>query len=480
MKPRFYGNTWLVAGIFVLGLSLTAAFTLFSITSITLNSPTNSTFTSDNTPDFNFTALSDSDSTLSCSLIIDSVAFGTNASANNNTATTITANTSLSDGARIWGIDCTDTNGTVSSENRTLTVDTQPPSFNFTSPTPANGSTVTDDTAIINITVEDATSPIDTCTIEFDGANDTMSVFGSGLQLYCESTFPNLAEGEYNYTTYVNDSAGNSVAAGPRFFTVNADAPVIASITAGAITASSATISWETDEAANSTVSYGIDSPGENSSSNSSLAMVHSITLGNLDSDTTYFFNVTSCNALGVCNTTGTYDFTTLSSGGGGGGGALTPIVAMEVFLQPGQTEEFELRRGESVAFELGFERHSVRISQVSENSAEFVITSAPQRIVLNEGQSADIDTNDNKINDLQITLLSVEGNLVTFSLAYLQEIFPEPPQTEQPVTPVIQEQPFVETNALTALLALLAVAGLLYMLSSKKRSRKSNAKKSV
>ncbi|HDD44267.1 MAG TPA: hypothetical protein ENG63_05340 [Candidatus Desulfofervidus auxilii] len=62
--------------------------------SITLNSPVNGTFTNDNTPDFNFTVIGNRNS-YSCELFIDGESYGT-ATANNNTATVITANSNVS------------------------------------------------------------------------------------------------------------------------------------------------------------------------------------------------------------------------------------------------------------------------------------------------------------------------------------------------------------------------------------------------
>ena len=91
--------------------------------SITLNSPPDQTKTSDPTPDFNFT-VSGTKSSYSCELFINNTGYGTT-TANNNTATIITANYSLLGGVYNWYINCTAGGATVQSEIRELTISTQ-------------------------------------------------------------------------------------------------------------------------------------------------------------------------------------------------------------------------------------------------------------------------------------------------------------------------------------------------------------------
>ena len=92
---------------------------------VILNSPKNNTWTSDNTPDFNFTAISDSASTLNCTLWINNSMYGTNSSVINNTATIITANHSLTyftDYDQSIFINCSDGTNTNTSKPITLYV----------------------------------------------------------------------------------------------------------------------------------------------------------------------------------------------------------------------------------------------------------------------------------------------------------------------------------------------------------------------
>jgi len=62
----------------------------------TLNYPLNQTFTNNNTPDFNFT-VTGNETSYSCELFLNDTGYGENSSVLNNTATIITANSSIPD-----------------------------------------------------------------------------------------------------------------------------------------------------------------------------------------------------------------------------------------------------------------------------------------------------------------------------------------------------------------------------------------------
>ncbi|MBN2457937.1 PGF-pre-PGF domain-containing protein [Candidatus Woesearchaeota archaeon] len=122
-----------------------------------------------------------------------------------------------------------------------------------------------------------------------------------------------------NYTIYYkcNDSAGNINSPGimHRFsvnMTPDTSLPIISNISADR-TNTTATIIWDTDDMSNSTVYYGTSASALSSSaSNSTITSAHSVTLSGLSSNTTYYYNVSSCNAFGYCNTSTTGSFTTL------------------------------------------------------------------------------------------------------------------------------------------------------------------------
>jgi len=93
--------------------------------------------------------------------------------------------------------------------------------------------------------------------------------------------------------------------------TTDSTPPVITAVAAAA-GSSSATITWTTDEAANSTVAYDTnDTTLSNNVTSAVNETSHSIPLAGLSASTLYYYNVTSCDRYGNCNTTGPYNFTT-------------------------------------------------------------------------------------------------------------------------------------------------------------------------
>jgi hypothetical protein len=93
----------------------------------------------------------------------------------------------------------------------------------------------------------------------------------------------------------------------------DANAPGISNVNATA-TDSTAQITWDTDENSNSSIIYGLTitilnlSAGQDDSVTS-----HSVNIASLSAETLYYYNVTSCDATGNCNTTGPYNFTALA-----------------------------------------------------------------------------------------------------------------------------------------------------------------------
>jgi hypothetical protein len=74
--------------------------------------------------------------------------------------------------------------------------------------------------------------------------------------------------------------------------------PQIAAISARAVSGQSVTVTWGTDEPANSSVNYGTSPTSlTQTASNSSLVTAHSVTLTGLTPNTTYYFRVTSTDA---------------------------------------------------------------------------------------------------------------------------------------------------------------------------------------
>lgn len=127
-----------------------------------------------------------------------------------------------------------------------------------------------------------------------------------------------------NYTLYAKDSAGTYQNHTSSFnFTTNIlieinmteidkTPPEIYNVTNGSVYPAKAYILWNTSEPANSTVLFGTNETSLTSSiGDTSFSTSHIILVYWLTKNTTYHYNVTSCDAAGNCNSSGTYNFTT-------------------------------------------------------------------------------------------------------------------------------------------------------------------------
>jgi len=107
-------------------------------------------------------------------------------------------------------------------------------------------------------------------------------------------------------TTWVNDTATTNVS-------VDTTPPIISGISNGTVTNTTAVILWNTDDFSNSTVLYGTNPTNLSFTAiNASYVQNHSVLLSSLVPNTTYYYNISSCSA-GGCNSSGTYNFTTLA-----------------------------------------------------------------------------------------------------------------------------------------------------------------------
>ena len=201
-----------------------------------------------------------------------------------------------------------------STETRTYIVDNSAPNITFVSPSPANNSFVTSTTATINATVTDATSSIDTCTLNFDGVNESMTKIGAGTSVTCNTTKTGLSQGLHNFTVFANDTADPTGVSETRFFTVDTLSPQIQFVapteTSGSVinrdniqvnvTATDANL-------ANITI-FLFNSTGLVNSTNSTTSPFFLNFTGLADG--TYFFNATTIDGAGNTNNTETRNVT--------------------------------------------------------------------------------------------------------------------------------------------------------------------------
>ena len=139
--------------------------------------------------------------------------------------------------------------------------------------------------------------------IEVDGSLQLAATNTFGISGGIFTTSPLFGSGLggillYPYLGWINSITGSS----------DTTAPVISSVAASDITGNSATITWTTDESADSRVDYGLDTSYGSSVTDATLVTSHSITLTGLDPETIYHYQVTSADGSG--NTAFSADFT--------------------------------------------------------------------------------------------------------------------------------------------------------------------------
>jgi len=125
-----------------------------------------------------------------------------------------------------------------------------------------------------------------------------------------------IASAAYHFQVISTDASDNTATSSDLTFTTMAvpdtTAPVISAIASSA-SEISVTITWNTDEAASSTVEYGADSSYGSSSSSDGLTMSHMITLTDLTPGTLYHFRVSSAGASGNLATSSDLTFSTVA-----------------------------------------------------------------------------------------------------------------------------------------------------------------------
>jgi hypothetical protein len=300
----------------------------------------------------------------------------------------------------------------------------------------------------------------------------------------------------YNYSVSAYDYAGNEGLRNASILintSTDTTAPTISVVVNSTPSSSGITINWTTDEIANSSVNYGLTRDLGTLSTNAALSINHSIELSSLSASTTYYYNITSCDAAGLCGNSSEYNFTTDaaaaspaatggSSGGGGGGGGRSSVVVM------GLTNAFvnyNMERNSVLEFTDNGIVNQIKATTVGTDYLVTLFLPGVQTISLNTGDLLDLDLDGDSNNDITIRLNNISDRVASISLrgnvpAPLRVIdLPEqeqraPPRVEEPVqepTPpkevVIEQYEAKDTKtdvlgyAVTAFMALALMGGL-------------------
>jgi len=190
--------------------------------SISLNFPGNNYNTTLTTINFNWTAIDNVDTNLTCNLTIDGIVNASNIASLNNTATNYSVS-GFADRTHNWSVTCwDDTPNTNTSEIRTFTIDTTPPAWSNNKTSPASGTAYSSGANYqFNITWTDAGVGLDTIQFEhnFTGTPQNVTYTGSsGSEYYLN--YSDLAAGSYYWKSHANDTLSNENTTDSFIYTV--------------------------------------------------------------------------------------------------------------------------------------------------------------------------------------------------------------------------------------------------------------------
>jgi len=395
------------------------------IPNVTIISPKNNSYFKIENVTLNFTVVDDADASLTCWYNLD----GSIANIGNiaNGTYNVTNLTSLSEAYHNISVICQDSNpqnGT--SDTHLFYIDLTKPIVN--SPEPADGDYVEGSIAeTFSIDVNDETS-LNTSSGRFFWRYPAGELFNEENMTCSQSScsydldMSSIPEGKnLDYYFEIKDMAGNTGNNGTNVnpLTVtksDSTSPTLTNI-ASSVTSSSATITWDTNEQANSTVYYGTTQATNSVSDSASLTTTHSITLNDLSSSTLYYYNVSSCDASRNCDTSSQYNFTTSAAqedrdttngggGGGGGGGDGRTYLVTDEQLSKGYTKE--MSGGDRFKFTLENETHYVAVDSVTSTTVTINATSEVQQVILSKGEEEYFELTGDKYYDLSVKVNNI------------------------------------------------------------------------
>ncbi|MEA3249304.1 MAG: fibronectin type III domain-containing protein, partial [Patescibacteria group bacterium] len=198
-------------------------------------------------------------------------------------------------------------NQACSGDNTFMTLDDTPPVISNVQVTGITGTSAT----ITWDTDESSDSNVDYDTVAGPPYGDTES--DATMVTSHSITVIGLTSGTtYHYRVRSGDASSNEAfTADAVFTTADADAPVISNIRVTDVAATSVIVRWDTDEAADSKVDYGLIATYTDIETDATMVIDHAVTLSGLTSSTTYHYRVRSADASSNESASGDLTFTT-------------------------------------------------------------------------------------------------------------------------------------------------------------------------
>jgi len=408
-------------------------------------------------------------------------------SSNSSTSPFFVNISNLANGIYLFNATAFDLAGNINNtETRNFTIDTTAVVITFVDPTPANNS-VQGTSVIINATVVNGASSIETCLLEFDGVNQTMTKVGSGSSVSCNATKTSLSEGRHNYTLFANTTSGVS-ASKSRIFTVDTTNPqvTIVSPANGTIfTVDNYAIDIRLNESGY--CEYSVNSGVTNNtltanSSNTGFTGTRSgVSNGN------YVLNAYCNDTAGNRNNTQNASFSVnvaaaaapavpAASGGGGGGGAVTPTGVWINTFTPANIEFVtgytrELNQRERIRINVNGLPHYVGIINISTNTMLIEVTSTPQNDTLRIGETRRYDVTNDSYYDIKVTLNGIKNGKANLTVTSIREAIaampavPAAPEVTPEAEEIVPEEARKITNIIYPIILVLISLAILALL---------------
>ena len=217
----------------------------------------------------------------------------------------------------VWGIEVSEqSNSNVInfSDNRTIGIDSIFPTV--TSISPANNSVIDGTEVTFKFTPTDLNLNLVKIITNVNGSlfeNYTNTSPTSGEEIVHKIT---VIDGTFNFSVTANDSAGNVIITSNFTFTVDTTLPNITFTGNESVDrfCDQRRLTWTTNESTNFTFYIDLDTEVIDGEifTNSTKSINHSLDFDfNFNAEVQHFFNITSCDAGGNCNTSGQFTFDT-------------------------------------------------------------------------------------------------------------------------------------------------------------------------
>ena len=399
------------------------------------------------------------------------------------------------DGNYIWTCDTEDSspgNNVSVAANRTVIVDATVPS-NITINSPVNNTNLSTGTLNLNWSAVDNVYTYTTCSVTVDGTvNGTGIVVQNGTSNNGSRQITGLSNADHTVNVTCNDGNSNSNTSATFKISVDAGGPTL-SISPSSNTALSLGQSQSVSCSASSVTSItslSLSVAGTNvcSGLNSCSGTYQAGTSG----DKT--MTCTSTNSAGVSASksitftvstdSGTPTSPPISTIGGGGGGGVSTTQFDIDFTKVSEDRIVE-EEGSIVSFTLdGSIKHEIRFTKIEAAGARLTIASTPKIIDIKIGQQVNVDSDDNGIYDLAVTLngISTSGfadvivkkisamvpTSVTSGVSEPKEVPIVPaeqiPPSEEVTPPVTQvAKPKTSLWMLLGLIVIIAIVGVVF-----------------